>query len=97
MWLKETWIQRGTILETSSFEHKCYHHQTPASTTPGFDLNCIQPQGYRAGAPSQRYQAPGENYVTPLQLSIGPHASQDIFVSRNSRNNFGITCYEPKN
>ena len=46
------WSQRGTILVSSSFEHKNYHHQTPAPTTPGSHLDCGQPQGHHAGAPS---------------------------------------------
>ena len=34
---KKSWRQQGTILVNSSFEHKYYHHQTPALTTPRFD------------------------------------------------------------
>ena len=49
----EIWSQRGIILVNSSFEHKYYHHQTSAPTTPGSDLDCgqPQPQGHHVGAP----------------------------------------------
>ena len=33
------WSQHGTILVNSSFEHKYYHHYTPAPTTPASDLD----------------------------------------------------------
>ena len=85
------------MLVNSSIEHKKYHHQTPAPTTPGSDPGSEQPQGHHAGAPSQQYQAPGNNYVTPPQLFITLHASRDIFVSGNSRNLFGITCKQTDN
>ena len=62
----------------------------PALTSPCSDLDFGQPQGHHAGAPSQRYQAPGNNYVTPPQLPISFHASRQIFISENSRNRFGI-------
>ena len=38
-----------------------------ALIAPCSDLDCGQPQGHHAGALSQRYQAPGNNYVTPPQ------------------------------
>ena len=46
------WSQHGAILVISSFEHKKYHHQTPAPTTPGSYLHCGQPKGHHSGAPS---------------------------------------------
>ena len=49
-----TWSQHGTILVNSSFAHNYYHHQTPALKTPCSDLDCGQPQGHHAGAPTQR-------------------------------------------
>ena len=87
----KTWSQLGTILVTSSFEHKNYHHQMPALMAPCSNLDCGQPQGHHAGAPSQRYQAPGNHYVTPPHMPISPHASRHIFVSGTSRNCLGIT------
>ena len=87
----KTWSQHGTKLVNSSFEHKYYHHQIPALIAPCSDLDCEQPQGHHTRAPSQRYQAPGGNNVTPPQLQISLHASRHIFVSGNSRNRFGIT------
>ena len=89
--LGKTWSQNGTILVNSSFEHFFYHHQMPAPTTPCSDLDCGQAQGHHAGPPNQRYQAPGNNYVMPLQLPISFHASRHIFISGNSWNCFGIT------
>ena len=61
-----TWSQLGTILVNSSFEHKNYHHQMHALIAPCSDRDCGQPQGHHAGAPSQRYQVPGNNDVTPI-------------------------------
>ena len=58
---------------------------TPTSTVVSLRDFMLRP-------PSQRFQAPGNNYVTPPQLSISLHASRHIFVSGNSRNHFGITC-----
>ena len=65
----------------------------PALTAPCSDLDSGQPQGHHAGAPSQRYQAPGNNYVTPLQLSISLHAGRHIFVSETP----GIVSASPEN
>ena len=87
----KTWKQLGTILVNSSLEHKNYHHQIPALITPCFDRDCGQPEGHHAGAPSQRYQAPGNNNVTPPQMPISLHASRPIFVSGYYRNSLGIT------
>ena len=87
----KTWSQLGTILATSSFELKNYHHQMPALIAPCSNLDCGQRQEHHAGAPSQRYQAPGNNNVMPPQLPISIHASLHIFVSGNSRNCLGIT------
>ena len=83
------WSQHGTILVNFSFEHK---NQTPAPRAPGSDPHCGQPQRHHAGAPSQRYQATGNNYMTPPQLTISLHAGRYIFIPRNLRNRFGITC-----
>ena len=47
--------------------------------------------------PTQRYQVPGNNYVTPPQLSISIHASRENFFPRNSRNRFGITYKQSGN
>ena len=62
------WSQHGRVLVNSSFQHKFYQHETPALTIPGSNLDCGQPQRHHAGPPSQRYQAPGNNNVTPPQL-----------------------------
>ena len=35
----KTWSEQGSILVNSSFEHTDYHYQTPASTTPGLNLD----------------------------------------------------------
>ena len=86
-----TWGQLGKKLVKSSFEHKNYHHQMPALIAACSDLDCGQPQGHHAGAPSQRCQAPGNNDVTPPQLPISRPASRHIFFSGNSRNRLGIT------
>ena len=91
------WSQHGTILVNSSFEHNYYHHQTPSLTTPGSNFDCGQPQGHHAGARSQRYQAPGNNYVTPPQLTISLHSGRWIFISGKSRNCFGITQKQTEN
>ena len=39
-------------LVKSSSEHKKYHHQSPAPTTPGSDLDCGQHRRHHAGAPA---------------------------------------------
>ena len=87
----ETWSQLGTTQVNSLFEHKNYHHQKPALTAPCFNLDCGQPQGHHAGPPSQQYQAPGNNNVTPPQLPISLHASRHFFISGYSRNRLEIT------
>ena len=92
-----TWSQLGTILVNSSFEHKIYHREMHALIAPSSDLDCGQPQGHHAGAPSQRYHAPGNNDVTPPQLPISLHASQHTFISGNSRNFLGITLKQTGN
>ena len=86
-----TWSQLGTLLVNSSFEHKIYHHQMPALITPCSNLDCGQPRGHQPGTPSQWYQAPGNNNVTPPQMPISLYASRNIFVSGYSRNLLGIT------
>ena len=91
------WSQHGTILVKSSFERKHYRHQMPAQTTFCSNLDCGQLQGHHAGPPSQRYQAPGNNYVTPPQLPISLHASRQIFISGDSWNRFGITWKQTRN
>ena len=91
------WSQHGSILVNSSFEHKKYHHQTPAPTTPGSDLDNEQPQGHHAGPLSQRYQAFGNNYLTAPELPISLHADRHTFISENSRNHLGITCKQTEN
>ena len=48
----KTWSQHETILVNSSFEHKYYHHQMSALIALCSDLDCGQPQGHYAGAPS---------------------------------------------
>ena len=60
----KVWSHHETTLIKSSIEHKHYHHQTPAPTTTGSDLDYVQPRGHHAGALSQRCQASGNNYVT---------------------------------
>ena len=69
----------------------------PNRTTPCSDLDCGQPQGHHAGAPSQGHQAPGNKYVTPPELPISLQASRHIFISGNSRNPFGITWKQTEN
>ena len=90
------WSQQLTIKVESSFEHKSHYHQTRAPTFPDSDIDCGQPRRQCAGAPSQRYQATGNNYVKPFQLSISLYTSRDIFVSGNSWDSFGITCKKTK-
>ena len=68
----------------------------PAPITPCSNLDCGQPQGHHAGE-SQRYQVPGNNYMTPPQLPISLHAIRHIFISGNSRNRFGITWKQTGN
>ena len=63
----------------------------PALTAPCSELDGGQPQGHHAGARSQRYQAPGNNNVTPPQLPISLHASRHFLSSGHSRNRLGIT------
>ena len=69
----------------------------PAPTTLCSDLDCGQPPEHHAGPPSQRYQAPGNNYVTPPQLPFSVHGSRHIFFSGNPRNHFGITWKQTGN
>ena len=80
--------ERITIL--THLEHKNYHHQMPALTAACFDLDCGQPQRHHAGAPSQRYQAPGNNNVTPPQLPISLNASRHFLSTGHSWNRLGI-------
>ena len=87
----KNWSKHGTIIVNSSLGHEYYHYQKPALITPCSDLDCGQPQGHHAGAPSQRYQTPGNNYVTPPQLPISLQGSRHIFIPGNSQNRFGIT------
>ena len=47
--------------------------------------------GTSCWAPRQRYQAPGNNNVTPPQPPISLHASRHFFISGYSRNRLGIT------
>ena len=54
-------------------------------------LDCGQPQGHHAGAPSQRYQAPGNNNVTPPPLPISLNASRHFLSTGHSWNRLGIT------
>ena len=63
----------------------------PALKARCSEYDCGQPQGYRAGPPSQRYQAPGNNDVTPPQLSISLNASRYFLSSGHSWNRLGIT------
>ena len=67
-----------------------------------FNSSLLQPRLWTASgtscwAPSQRYQAPGNNYVTPPQMPISLHASRHIFTSVNSRTRFGITWKQMEN
>ena len=74
--LESTWNNTSKFLIWTKY----YHHHTPAPTTPGSDLDCGQTQGYHAGDPSQRYQAPGNNNVTPLNCpSVSTPADTSSF------------------
>ena len=45
----------------------------PALIIPCSDLDCGQPQGHHAVALSQRYQAPGNNYVKLCDATSTAH------------------------